>query len=107
MDRGIQVVDQLRADRRLRHDESHSGERAARIAIEHLDEVQVSVGRLEAATSDFGSTRICKIGERRVCATKKRSKLTRRLVARLVHDALRGVGEHELVALFDCVATSF
>ena len=48
MDRGIQIVDQLRADRGLGQNQLNGGEGIAGIAVQHRKERQVFFGRLEA-----------------------------------------------------------
>src|SRR5713226_5789444 len=103
MDRGVEVVDELRADRRLGEDELQRGLRVARVAIDDCDEREIRRRGLEAETFRESRQKLAEAGQRRVAAVEVLAGLPAGVAALIGGETLGGVREHELVRLLDGV----
>ena len=87
VDRRVQVVDQLRADRRLRQHQLQRRLRVAGIAVDDRDERAVGRRRLEAELLGESGEEVAEVVERRVAA---REELARLAAGVVVLDLRRG-----------------
>ncbi len=95
VNRRVQVVDQLRADGRLRQDQLHGGPGVAGIAFEHGDEGGVR-GWIDVQLRDEAGEKRAQVRERLIALAQELADLTVALIAR---EPLRRIREQELVAL--------
>src|SRR5882672_10253381 len=98
MDRRIQVVDQLGADRRLLQHQLNRGEGAASVAADHIQE------RIGVLKIGFGRASLDQSGQQPRGAGETAADLGAGLAANVGGESLRRVGQQELVALFHSVA---
>ena len=103
MTRGVQVVHELRPDRGLREHEPNGGSGMARVVVEHGDEGVVR-RRVDVQLTGGLTGRLGQPVERLVAFAKKLADLTAGSAPVFVRKALSGIGQHELVRLFDGVA---
>src|ERR1700674_1320562 len=106
MNRSIQVIDQLRAEGRLRKNKLDGGERVASVPVEHSKKSVVVFGWLQVL---FFHRRRVSLGQPRKrldCAIQVFARLPTRLATLFTTESLAGVCQQELVALLDGVATS-
>ena len=103
MNRRIEVVDQLGADRGLREHHLHGRLRVTGIAPQHGNERTVAVGQLEVTPLDKGGEEVSQAGQCRIGALQVITQLSSRIRRRIARQPLRRIGEEVLVALFDGV----
>src|SRR5262249_52498638 len=96
----VQIVDELRVDRRLREHHAYRRLRVARVAVDDVDEAAVR-RRVELEPRDEARKEGAEVGQRRVEAAQMIANLRTR--ARFGAQALRRVGQEEFVGLFDVV----
>src|SRR5262249_6387 len=101
MNRGVQIVDELRCNRWLREHELNGRLRLSRVAFDDGRKAQVRCGRFGVQLLYRSGHERCQPGQRRLAATKLVSK--RVLAAGTRGEPLRGVRQHESVRLFDRV----
>ena len=104
MHRGVQVIDKLGADGTLRENEFDSGQGVSGVAPEDLEKCVVFLARLELVGLDERSVLRGEVTNAAAARGKQLAQLPARLAAGIAREPLRGIGEHELVGLFDCLA---
>ena len=102
--RGVQVVHQLRSDRGLSEHEPDRGHGVSRVVIEHAHERVVWSWLFEVQLPHSATRGIGQAVQRLFTLAQELADLAARCTPVLVRKSLRGVGEHELVRLFDRVA---
>src|SRR3954447_11831977 len=95
MDRGVEIVDKLRAQCLLRQNQAKRCPRPARVILQHNDEVGKS---LRLRLHNFLQA-TCEAIERRIRALQEAS--DRAAVIRVVLPSLSGIGQHQLIGLLD------
>src|SRR5688572_25680033 len=99
---GVEVVDQLRADRRLRQHESYGRLRVVRVAIENRHERGIG-GRIDVQLGDEAVEEAAQVREPLVAFAEELANLA---VALIAQEPLGRVGEQELVSRLDRVAAA-
>ena len=100
----IQIVNQLRSDRRLRQHELNGSLRGASVGVNHADERAIGIARLEPEPRDAQGYGIGEAGQRRVALAEEVADLAAGRAALFARKPLRRVRQHELVRFFDGVA---
>src|ERR1700674_277703 len=104
VNRRVEIVDQLRADRGLRQHQADCGAGVAGVSIQHGNERMVLFRWLELFALQDLREHVSEAVERLVALCQQRPKLRAAAAARLGPKTLRGIGEHELVALLNLPA---
>jgi hypothetical protein len=101
MDRGVQVIDQLRADGDLRENNLNGGQGVAGVPFQHREECEVWFGGKKFLVSYRR-----RIGLRHTGKSGNRAgQVLSHLAIFFTRETLAGIAEHEFVALFDGIAT--
>src|SRR5262249_7295266 len=101
---GVQVVDELRSDGRLREHESNGCLRSPGVAVYHRSERVVRFRRCYFTPTSELSDRVAETRERRVALAQELANLAARSAPFFGRKSLCGVRQHELVRFFDGVA---
>ena len=104
MARCVQVVHKLRSDRGLSEHEPDRGPGVSRVVIEDAHERVVGSWLFKVQLTHGATGGIGQAVERLFTLAQELADLAARRAPVLVRKSLRGVGEHELVRLFDRVA---
>src|SRR5262245_5632873 len=106
VDRGIQIVDELGADRGLCEHQSNGRDGVARIAIDHVHECGIRLCRFNVQALDEAGDELRQTRQRPFAFGEELANLSAGAARVLVFESLPGIREHELVAFFDGVAPS-
>ena len=106
VDRGVQVVDQLRAEGSLGKNNLDGCERVTSVPIEHGEKGVVRFGRLQASLFYCRRISLGQPGKRFDSAMQIVAHLPTGPAAFITIESLAGVREHEFVAFLDGGATS-
>src|SRR3989304_473343 len=101
VDGRVQVVYELGADRGLGQRQPQTGARLFDVLLQNVDEGLEALFRVELLAFDAPAKEIGEAGHRFVALRKQPPDLASALRALVAVEPLSGVGEHELVALFD------
>src|ERR1700678_3934798 len=105
MDRRIQVVDQLRTDRGLGENQFNGCNGVAGVAGQYCDERSIFFRWVKVFSFNSQRGALRESGHRICGALQEFANLRIRLAALIGRKSLCGISQHELVALFDGVAT--
>ena len=100
----VQIVDQLRSDRRLCQHQSNGCLRGAGVDVNHADERAIGIARLEREPVGAQGYGIGEAGQRRVALAEEVADLAAGRAALFARKPLRRLRQHELVRFFDGVA---
>jgi len=106
VDRGIQVVDQLRAEGSLGKNNLDGGKRVTSVPIEHGEKGVVGFGRLQVSLFYCRRISLGEPGKRFDSAMQIVAHFPTGPAPLITIEPLAGVGEHEFVAFLDGGATS-
>src|SRR3990172_4254591 len=101
VDGRVQVVDELGADRGLGQGQPQAGARLFFVLLQDVDEGIEALSGIELLALDDPSKEVGEPDHRLVAPGKEPPELASALPALVAIEPLSGVGEHELVALFD------
>jgi hypothetical protein len=97
MNRGVQIINQLRTDGRLRHKQLDGGKSIARIALKHRKVSPMFLGGLEVRLAYGCFVRAGETRERFHRSRKQSTQFLTERAARVRGELLRRIREHEFV----------